>query len=113
VKGQSLRPLQILSTKGIVSEGTALEVMPIALPPDASARDPRAFRARVGDPTHPRRSLVWELDGRPYSPTELTCKLWGEYGVTSLRPSYYSHWRVVGRTRSLWDEAQDAVNGEV
>ncbi len=103
------RVLAILVTKGIVSAGTALEVIPEALPPDAASRDPRAFRARVSDPNDPRRSLVWEFDGRHYSPTELTCKLWREFGVIPTGSSYYSHWRVVGRNRSLWEDSRAVV----
>jgi hypothetical protein len=103
---QRVRVIAVLAERGVLAPGTELEVVPEALPPDAASRDPRAFRARVGDPRSPRRSLVWELDGRNYSPTELTCKLWGDHGVASVGPSYYSHWRVVGGTRSLWEEAQ-------
>lgn len=86
----------------------ALEIMPSSLPPDAVSHDLRAFRARVGDPASPRRSLIWELDGRFYSPTELTCKLFREYGVgdSGAKPSCYAHWRVVGAGRSLWDEVR-------
>jgi hypothetical protein len=100
------RLLAILAAKGIIASGTALEVAPDALPPDAASRDPRAFRARVGDPASPRRSLVWEFEGRPYSPTELTCKLWREFGVVSQSPSCYSHWQVVGHIPSLWEESR-------
>jgi hypothetical protein len=96
----------MLAGKGIVRAGTPLEVVPAALPSDSASRDPRAFRASVADPMSPRRPLLWELDGQTYSPTELTCKLWREYGVSSLGPSYFSHWRVVGRQLSLWDESR-------
>jgi hypothetical protein len=108
-----MRPLLVLSARGIPSVDTTLEVMPEALPANAFTRDPRAFQTRVADPASHRRSLIWDLDGQPYSPTELTCKLWREFGVTSLGPSYYSHWRIVGRERSLWDEASDVSKGEV
>ena len=101
-----VRVLAALAARGLLSPGTDLEVVPAALPADAASRDARAYRARVGDPASPRRSLVWEFDGQPYSPTELTCRLWREFGVVSLGPSYYSHWRVVGRERSLWEEWQ-------
>ncbi len=100
------RVVAVLTDAGLLAPGTPLEVVPAALPPDAASRDPRTFRARVGDPSSPRRSLVWELDGEAYSPTALTCKLWVEYGVAAPGPSYYGHWRVVGRERSLWEEAQ-------
>ena len=100
------RVLAILATKGIVAAGTVLEVIPDALPPDAASRDPRAFRARVNDPASARGSLVWEFDGKPYSPTELTCKLWREFGLVATGPSYNSHWRIAGRNRSLWDESR-------
>jgi hypothetical protein len=101
-----VRVLAALADMGLLSSGTWLEVVPAALPADAATRDARAFRARVGEPGSPRRSLVWELDGQPYSPTELTCRLWREYGVVSVGPSYYSHWRVVGCERSLWEDWQ-------
>jgi hypothetical protein len=103
-----VRVIAALAAQGLLAPGTVLEVVPKALPPDAASRDARAYRARVGDPASPRGSLVWELDGRPYSPTELTCRLWREFGVAGLGPSYYSHWRVVGRERSLWEEWQSA-----
>jgi hypothetical protein len=101
-----LRVISVLADRGVLATGTALEVLPELLPADATSRDSRAYRARVGDPASPRRSLVWELDGGYYSPTELTCRLWREYGVRSIGPSYYSHWRIAGADRSLWDEAQ-------
>jgi len=101
-----VRVLAVLAGKGIVAVGTPLEIVPAALPPHAASLDPRAFRASVADPMSPRRSLLWELDGQHYSPTELTCRLWREYGLAGLGPSYFSHWRIVGRERSLWDEAQ-------
>src|SRR5262249_5725616 len=105
------RVFEILASKGIVSIGTLLEIVPDALPPDALppdalSHDPRVFQARVIDPAIRRRSLVWEFDGQPYSPTELTCRLWGDYKVISVGPSYYSHWRVVGRGPSLWEESR-------
>jgi hypothetical protein len=105
-----VRVLAILADEGLLAPGTALEIVPAALPSDIAARDARAYRARVGDPASPRRSLVWEFDGQPYSPTELACRLWREFGVVSLGPSYYSHWRVVGRECSLWEEWQ-VING--
>jgi hypothetical protein len=98
----------VLASRGILAPGTAIEILPELLPADAAKRDPRAFRARVGDPASPRRSLVWELDGRHYSPTELTCRLWRDFGVRPAGASYYSHWRIIGATRSLWDEAKHA-----
>jgi hypothetical protein len=101
-----MRVISVLAERGMLASGTALEIVPAALPPDAASRDPRAFRACVGDPASPRRSLIWELDGRHYSPTELTCKLWVEYGVIGLGQSYYRHWRIVGHVPSLWEEAQ-------
>ena len=100
------RVLAMLAGRGILTAGTPLEVMPEALPPDVASRDPHAFRAHVADPESPRRSLLWELDGQPYSPAELTCKLWRDHAVISLGPSYYSHWRVVGRELSLWEESR-------
>jgi hypothetical protein len=103
-----MRVIAVLAERGYLTVGTLLEVVPSSRPADAASRDPRAFRARVGDPFSPRRSLVWELDGLPYSPTELTCRLSREYGVgdRSAEPSYYAHWRVIGTELSLWDEVQ-------
>lgn len=102
----------MLAGKGIVQIGTPLEIVPAALPADAASRNPHAFRASVADPMSPRRPILWALDGQTYSPTELTCKLWREYGVLSLGPSYFSHWRVVGRHLSLWDESRNQAEGE-
>lgn len=106
-----VRVLAMLAGKGILAVGTPLEIVPAALPSGAASLDPRAFRASVTDPMSPRRSLLWDLDGQTYSPTELTCKLWREYGVASLGPSYFSHWRVVGRQLSLWDESRSLAEG--
>jgi len=105
-----LRVIQALAVRGLLGPGTALEVVPRALPRDFEKRDGRAFRARVADPSDPRRSLVWELDGKAYSPTELTSRLWVHYDVLgypmSHYPSYYSYWRIVGHELSLWDESK-------
>lgn len=59
-----VRVLAMLAARGIVTAGTALEVVPSARPSDADSRDPRADRSRVADPSSRRRSLVWELDAR-------------------------------------------------
>jgi hypothetical protein len=101
-----VRLIQILADCGYLSAGTALEVTPSSLPADVMFRDPRAFRAVVGDPTHPK-SLIWEFDGQAYSPTELTCRLSREFGVRDRSvSSYYGYWRVIGETRTLWEEAK-------
>lgn len=104
-----MRVIAVLAERGYLAADTPLEIVPTSLPRDAASRDPRVFRARVGDPASPRRSLVWDLDGKPYSPTELTCKLFREYGVgdPGAESSYYAHWRVVGASRSLWDESRE------
>jgi hypothetical protein len=101
-----LRLIQLLESRGLLTAGTALEVVSAALPADFAFRDQRAFRARVGNPQSPR-SLVWELDGQSYSVTKLTCKLWVEHGVAPPGDSNYATWRVIGHSRSLWEEAQD------
>jgi hypothetical protein len=93
-----------LTRRGCLLVGDRLEIVPAALPPDFASRDPRAFRATIADPTSQRKSLSWEFDGAQYSATELTCRLWREFGVAPLSTSYWSHWRVVGRELSLWDE---------
>ena len=93
-----------LVEKGILARGMTLEIVPAALPADSASRDPRAYRASVGEPNSPRKSLIWELDGQYYATMNLTCRLWREFGVIYLPPSYYSHWRVVGREKSLWEE---------
>src|SRR5690349_20069526 len=107
-----VRVFALLASKGVLTVGTPLEVVPAAMPLDVTSHDPRAFRGRVADPMSPRRSLLWELDGEPYSLTELTCKLWVEYGVVSVGPSYYSHWRVAGRELSLWEESRTLAGGD-
>jgi hypothetical protein len=103
-----VRVIQALARKGLLGPGTALEVVPRALPADASQRDSRAYLARVADPSAARAALIWELDGQSYSPTQLTTRLWVHYGVhgepMSRYPSYYSYWRIVGHELSLWDE---------
>ena len=103
-----MRVIAVLADRGVVWSGTALEILPELLPADVSSCDPRAFRARVGEPAKPRRALVWDLDGQHYSATDLTCRLWREYGVRPIGSSYYSHWRIVGGTRSLWDEVKQS-----
>ena len=103
-----MRVIAVLADRGTLAAGTPLEILPELLPADAPSRDPRAFRARVGDPKSPRRPLIWDLDGQHYSPTELTCRLWREYDVHPIGTSYYSHWRIVGANWSLWDEAKQS-----
>src|SRR3954453_11148973 len=44
-KGPHLHLLSVVAVRGSLEAGTALEVVPEALPADAAGRDPRAFRA--------------------------------------------------------------------
>ena len=98
--------LPVLADNGVIQQGTVIEVIPEALPADATSQDPRVFRARVENTRGGRGSVVWEHDGQPYSLTELTNRLWDEYGVACLEHYIFKHWRVVGCSATLWEEAE-------
>ena len=100
------RTLPVLADNGVVQRGTVIEVIPEALPADADAQDPRVFRARVENTSGLRESVVWEFDGQPYSLTELTNRLWDEFGVACLEHYIFKHWRVVGHSATMWEEAE-------
>lgn len=95
-----------LADHGVVKKGTAIEVVPDALPDDARTRDPRVFKARIDNVAGLRGSVIWERDGQRYSLTELTQKLWEDFGVACLEHYIFKHWRIVGHIDSMWVEAE-------
>jgi hypothetical protein len=100
------RTLPVLADNGVLGRGTIIEVVPDALPSDATAQDPRAFRARIDNPRGLRESVVWELDNQPYSLTELTYRHQEDYGVACLEHYIFKHWQIAGHAQSLWEEAE-------
>jgi hypothetical protein len=99
------RTMSILARTGAVQTGSEIEVVPEALPPDASNRGPNVFRARVGD-LDVRDSIIWLHDGKPYSLSALSNKLMREHGFRWVRSNTFYHWRIVGHAKSMWDEAE-------
>ena len=95
----------MLARSGIVKEGTEIEIVPKALPADAGNRDPRTFRATIGD-VESRDSVLWSIDGKAYSASRLSHKLKDEQGMTWLANNIFVHWRIVGETLSMWDRAE-------
>jgi hypothetical protein len=108
---QRERTLQALERHGVISAGTEIEIVPMALPKDAEKRDPRTFRAKIGDLSS-RQSVLWQLDGQPYSASKLTQFLHSEHGITWLANNIFVHWRIVGDSKSMWDHAEALTRGE-
>lgn len=102
--------LHVLARHGLISAGSEIEVVPEALPSDASTKDGRIFRATIADLTS-RESVVWQYDGKTYSPTALTKRLAAEHGLTWLANNIFIHWRVVGSAESMWDKAEQLTRG--
>jgi hypothetical protein len=101
-----LRTLPTLAEHGVVQQGTAIEVIPEALPPNSASQDSRVFRATISETAGLRNSIIWEYDRTPYSLTELTIKLQNEHGVACLEHYIFKHWRIAGHMESLWAEAE-------
>lgn len=99
------RTLSVLVRSGAVQTGTEIEVVPDARPDDAASRAVTVFRARVGDP-NVRDSIIWIHDNNNYSLSNLTAKLSSEHGLQSLANNTFMHWRIVGHSSSMWDEAE-------
>jgi hypothetical protein len=92
-----------LQRHGLLAEGTQIEVMPDAISDEGGPHDPKVFRARIGNPTS-QKSVIWDFDGNAYSLTELSCKL-EQHGLWWVRPKTFELWRIVGRSESMWEEA--------
>ena len=97
--------LHALARHGLIANGSNLEIIPEALPSDAATRDPRTYLATVSDLTV-RESIVWQLDGKAYSPTALTKRLAAEHGMSWLANNIFMHWRIAGTNESMWDKAE-------
>ncbi|HLL02073.1 MAG TPA: hypothetical protein VK539_15890 [Myxococcaceae bacterium] len=108
---QRERTLQVLERHGVISAGTEIEIVPEALPKDGVQRDPKTFRATIGD-LRSRSSVVWQLDGKPYSASKLTHLLRDEHGMTWLLNNIFTHWRVAGESKSMWDHAESLTRNE-
>jgi hypothetical protein len=108
---QRERTLYVLARHGLIQQGTEIELIPKALPVDAATHDKRTFRATIGD-VNLRDSVVWALDGKPYSASHLTQVLWYDHGALKLRNNIFVHWRIAGDDRSMWDRAEELSRGE-
>ena len=97
--------LKVLARHGLIEMGTEIEVVPVALPTDGALQDPHVFRARIIDPAQ-RASVTWLADNNSYSLTQLTRKLAQEHGMQWLANNIALHWRIVGQTESLWNQAE-------
>lgn len=108
---QRERTLPILGRHGLVQEGTEIEVVPGALPQDGVKRDPKIFKATIGDLSS-RESIRWAMDGQYYSASRLSHMLRDSHGLTWLANNIFVHWRRVGDTQSMWDRAESLTRGE-
>lgn len=102
--------LHALARHGVIAPGTEIEIVPKALPTNASASDSRIFKATIGDLAI-RESVIWQFDGKRYSPTALTRHLAAEHGLVWLANNIFIHWRVVGSSESMWDNAEKLISG--
>lgn len=100
------RVLPVLASNGVISRGTQIEIVPEAMPADLSVRDPDLYRATIDNPEGLKESILWAYDKQLYSLTELTVMLWEDHGIEWIRNFIFVHWRRVGATESLWDEAE-------
>ena len=103
--------LKVLGRHGLVREGSEIEVIPEARPPDAGDRDPTLFRARIGNLSR-RQSVVWLHDNSASSLTNLTSRLESEYGLRWADSKTAGNWRRVGQTATLWEEASRILGQE-
>ena len=81
-----------------------------ALPPSSNTTDPRIFKATIGDLAS-RESVIWQYDGKHYSPTALTRHLAAEHGLVWLANNIFIHWQVAGSSESMWDKAEQLIRG--
>ncbi len=102
--------LHALARHGIIAAGTEIEVVPKALPPSSNTTDPRIFKATIGDLAS-RESVIWQYDGKHYSPTALTRHLAAEHGLVWLANNIFIHWQVAGSSESMWDKAEQLIRG--
>ena len=97
--------LHVLADHGVIVRGTLIEVVPDAPPTDVDDRDSRAYRAHVGDIAAGPGTVVWDLDGQPYTLTLLTHWLRDEYGISFARARASHRRRVAAQSESLWEVA--------
>jgi hypothetical protein len=97
--------LKVLAEHRIIQEGSEIEIVPEARPPDADKQDEKVFRARIANVSG-RPSVEWLYDNNVYSLTNLTAKLWQEHGVQYLDAKMATNWRIVGHTENIWEEAE-------
>jgi hypothetical protein len=103
--------LHVLARHGLVSSGTEIEVVPEALPSNASSMDTRVFKATIFDLSS-RESVTWQIDGKHYSPTALTRRLATEHGLIWRANNIFIHWRIVGSAESMWEKAEQLTRGK-
>lgn len=101
--------LKMLARHGLLKEGMEIEVVPKALPADGKPRDAKLFRARIADPMSRKASVVWCMNEKQYSLTQLTIALWDKHDMEWLANNITIHWRVVGQSESLWDLAEGLI----
>lgn len=100
------RTLPVLANHGLIAKGTAIEIVPDAVTDESRTHQTDLFRARIENPVGLRDSIRWDHDGQTYSLSALTDLLWDQYGLARVGDKYFKHWRVVGRSESLWHEAE-------
>ncbi len=108
--GRKKQTMKVLEERGLLREGTEIEVMPDAIGEDSPRDDPTVFKARIGN-THSQKSVIWMKDQTTYSLTEHSCKL-EEFGLWWIRGKTFELWRIVGQTDSMWDQADKLREAE-
>lgn len=96
--------LAILAERGVVQEGTILELVPFTWPHVPLEGAKTLFQAEVVNPQGGPDALRWPMDGQRYSAQSLLSKLEQEHGVCGI-PIVYRNWRIVGHEESIWREA--------
>jgi hypothetical protein len=102
--------LKVLRRHGLVSTGTEIELLREAIPDDGLNRDPKLFRARIGN-LDSRQSVIWAYDNNAYSLSELSIRL-EQHGLQWFRPKAFELWRVVGQAESMWEQADRLLRQE-
>jgi len=72
--GRKELTIKVLQRRGLIVEGTPIELLPDAILPDSRNQDPKVFQAHFKN-LRSKKSVIWEYDSNAYSLTELSTKL--------------------------------------
>jgi hypothetical protein len=101
--------LAILADRGIVKQGTVIELVP-AVRPHHRGRSEDLFRAEVVSPQGGENSIRWYHNGRLLSAASLLARLEQNHGAHGIA-IVYRNWRIEGHELSIWDEANALLPG--